>query len=127
MLVVRSSRSDENRRCPLQQKSGRERAETVSTYPPRKTVHERPRYDCANAGLEEGFAERSWIGNEDADVFHQPGGGQGPEYVAESDPSEGEGSPFRPSQGHAQTQHEEGVLIASPHWDFKIGECEIRL
>ena len=47
----------------------------------KRFVHERSGNDCADTGFEKGIAERTWLGDEDADVLYQPGGKE-PEYFA---------------------------------------------
>ena len=47
----------------------------------RGTVQQERGYDCADAGVEESFAERAGIGNADAGVLHQSRGTE-PERIA---------------------------------------------
>lgn len=59
----------------------------------RGIVHKGCEDNCAPARIEEGFAEGTRLGNENADVFHQSSG-EGAEQVAQSRIGESEDTSF---------------------------------
>jgi hypothetical protein len=58
---------------------------------------------CAHAGIQEGFSQGAWIGNENAELLHKPGG-QKSEPFSKSGSQGSKGIVFRADQSIPETR-----------------------